>query len=139
MTKNVLILCTGNSCRSQMAEGLWRTIAGDAWAAFSAGSKPSGYVHPMAVQAMKLRGVDISMLQSKSLDQFVDTPFDLVVTVCDNAKDDCPVFVQAKRQVHWPFNDPADATGSDDEKLAVFVDIREQIERKITEFLSTDC
>ena len=90
----------------------------------------------MAVEAMNLRGVDISKLRSKSVNQFTDTPFDLIVTVCDNAKHDCPVFVNAKRQLHWPFEDPADAEGSNDQKLAVFVDVREQIEQAISQFLS---
>ena len=118
-----------------MAEGLWRELGRGEWEAFSAGSKPSGYVHPLAVEAMKQRGFDISMLESKSVEQYTDHPFDLVVTVCDNAKEDCPVLPGATQMLHWPFEDPADAQGSDPEKLAVFVHVRDQIENTIKDFL----
>ena len=90
--KRVLILCTGNSCRSQMAEALWEKLGEGEWAAASAGSKPAGYVHPLAVRAMRELDIDISANESKSLSQFQNQPFDLVVTVCDNAKESCPVF-----------------------------------------------
>ena len=136
MTKRVLILCTGNSCRSQMAEGLWRELGSGRWRSESAGSKPSGYVHPLAVEAMSRRGMDISDARSKSVDEFEGERFDLVVTVCDNARDACPVFPGAAEQLHWPFDDPADAEGTDEEKLAVFTRVREEIEQKIAGYLS---
>ncbi len=135
MTKRVLILCTGNSCRSQMAEALWEDLAKGAWESESAGSKPSGYVHPLAIRAMSELGVDISAGESKSLDWFRDQPFDLVVTVCDNAKESCPVFSGAKETLHWPFEDPADAVGTDDEKMTVFRRVRDEIRHKIQTFL----
>ena len=95
--KRVLILCTGNSCRSQMAEGLWNDLGKGEWQAYSAGSNPAGYVHESAVQAMNERGLDISSNQSKNVSEFVDQPIDLVVTVCDNAKDSCPTLPVRKR------------------------------------------
>ena len=136
MTKRVLILCTGNSCRSQMAEALWESLGKGEWQSESAGSKPSGYVHPLAIEAMEELGVDISANSSKSLDQFRDEPFDLVVTVCDNAKESCPVFPGAAKTLHWPFDDPADATGSDEEKMAVFRRVRDEIKQRIQAYLN---
>ncbi|WP_298862983.1 arsenate reductase ArsC [uncultured Gimesia sp.] len=133
--KRVLILCTGNSCRSQMAEELWETLGAGEWQAESAGSKPSGYVHPLAIQAMQELEIDLSTNTSKSLDQFKDQPFDLVVTVCDNAKESCPVFSGATETLHWPFDDPADATGSDDEKMHMFRRVRDEIKAKIESYL----
>ncbi len=136
--KRVLILCTGNSCRSQMAEDLWELLGEGKWESESAGSKPSGYVHPLAIEAMKELGRDLSSHQSKSLDQFQDQPFDLVVTVCDNAKEACPVFTGAKQTLHWPFDDPADATGSDDEKMVMFRRVRGEIKEKIQNYLRSN-
>ncbi|GAA4433923.1 arsenate reductase ArsC [Bremerella cremea] len=133
--KRVLILCTGNSCRSQMAEALWATLGEGAWEALSAGSKPSGYVHPLAIRAMQELDVDIADYQSKSASEFQQQPFDLVVTVCDNAKQDCPVYPNAKQTLHWPFDDPADATGTDEEKLPTFRRVRDEIKTKIADFL----
>lgn len=133
--KRVLILCTGNSCRSQMAEALWESLGKGEWEAESAGSKPSGYVHPLAIRAMQELEQDISSYQSKSLDQFKDQEFDLVVTVCDNAKESCPVFTGAKEMYHWPFDDPADATGTDDEKMVMFRRVRDEIREKIAGYL----
>ncbi len=138
MKKRVLILCTGNSCRSQMAEALWEKLAQGEWESESAGSKPSGYVHPLAIRAMNELGIDISAAESKSLDRFQDRPFDLVVTVCDNARESCPVFSGAKETLHWPFDDPADATGTDDEKMSVFRRVRDQIQDRIQAFLTGD-
>lgn len=132
----VLILCTGNSCRSQMAEALWETLGEGVWEAESAGSRPSGYVHPLAIRVIAELGIDISRFASKSLDQFRDQPFDLVVTVCDNAKEACPVFSCAKQTLHWPFEDPAVATGEDDDKLKVFRKVRDQIRQRIAEYLA---
>ncbi len=137
MTNRVLILCTGNSCRSQMAEALWESLGNGDWATASAGSKPSGYVHPLAIRAMHELDIDISAYESKSLQQFRDQEFDLVVTVCDNAKESCPVFPGAKQTLHWPFDDPADATGAtDDEKLVVFRRVRDEIRDKIATYLN---
>ena len=135
--KRVLILCTGNSCRSQMAEVLWNQLGRGNWQAESAGSNPAGYVHPLALQALEQEGLPVAGLTSKHLDQFADESFDLVVTVCDNAQQACPVFPGATEVKHWPFFDPADATGTDEEKFPVFVDVRNQIRDKIAEFLGS--
>ncbi len=134
--QRVLILCTGNSCRSQMAEALWASLGAGNWQSESAGSKPSGYVHPLAIRAMQELDIDISANASKSLDQFRDESFDLVVTVCDNAKDSCPVFPGAKQTLHWPFDDPADATGTDEEQIVVFRRVRDEIKEKIQKHLN---
>ncbi len=136
MTKRVLVLCTGNSCRSQMAEGIFRELGKGQWESFSAGSKPSGYVHPLAIEAMRKRGIDITQGTSKSVDVFAGQEFDLVVTVCDHANEACPVFPGAKDRQHWPFDDPADATGSVNEKMAFFTRVRDQIEKRIEAYLS---
>jgi arsenate reductase len=133
--KRVLILCTGNSCRSQMAEALWRQIAKGSWESFSAGSRPSGYVHPKAIEAMRESGVDISAYRSKPVSEFDGQPFDLVVTVCDNAREACPFFPGAKETLHWPFFDPAEATGSQDEQMAVFRRVRDEISATISSYL----
>jgi arsenate reductase len=133
--KRVLILCTGNSCRSQMAEALWRQIAKRTWESFSAGSRPSGYVHPKAIEAMRELGVDISAYRSKSVSEFDGQPFDLVVTVCDNAREACPFFPGAKETLHWPFFDPAEAEGSQDEQMAVFRRVRDEISATISSYL----
>jgi len=138
MTKSVLILCTGNSCRSQMAEALWNDLAGGEWQAFSAGSRPAGYVHPSAVKVLAELGLDLSRNRSKQVDEFRDRPFDLVVTVCDNARESCPVFPGAKRLAHWPFPDPAEAEGSEEEKLAVFRAVRDAIRERIRAFLQSE-
>lgn len=135
--KRVLILCTGNSCRSQMAEALWEQLGDGEWASESAGSKPSGYVHPLAIKAMEELGVDISSNESKSLDQFRDQNFDLVVTVCDNAKESCPVFPGATQTFHWPFDDPADATGTEEEQMLFFRRVRDEIKDKINSYLNS--
>ena len=132
----ILFLCTGNSCRSHMAEGWLRHIAGARFDAFSAGSRPAGFVHPLAVRAMSEAGVDISGHRSKSLDEFAGQEFDLLVTVCDDAREACPVFAGATRQVHWGFDDPARATGSDEERMVVFRRVRDEIGSCIREFLS---
>lgn len=133
--KRVLILCTGNSCRSQMAEGLWNQLGRGEWEAVSAGSKPSGYVHPLAIKTMKSIGVDLANARSKHVDEFDGVPFDLVVTVCDNAKESCPYFPNAKQTLHWPFEDPAEFRGSESEVEAGFARVRDQIASRITDFL----
>lgn len=118
-----------------MAEALWESLGKGNWKSESAGSKPSGYVHPMAIEAMKELDIDLSDHSSKSLDQFKEQPFDLVVTVCGNAKDACPVFPGAGQTLHWPFDDPADASGTDEEKMAVFRRVRDEIKEKIDSYL----
>lgn len=138
MAKTVLILCTGNSCRSQMAEALWNDLAGGAWQAVSAGSRPAGYVHPLAVQVLSELGLDLSRNRSKHVDEFRDRPFDLVVTVCDNARESCPTFPGASRIEHWPFPDPAEAEGTQEQKLAVFRAVRDAIRDRIRAFLQSE-
>ena len=133
--KRVLFLCTGNSCRSQMAEGLVNHFLGEAWDAYSAGTQPSGYVHPLAVQAMLELGINISGHRSKSTDELRDTHFDLVVTVCDDAAENCPVWLRGGRVVHIGFPDPAKATGSHIEQLDVFRQVRDAIREQVLEYL----
>ena len=134
-SKKVLILCTGNSCRSQMAEAIWQSH--ENWEAASAGSNPSGYVHPLAIKAMDEMGLPTEGLSSKHADLFQNQEFDLVVTVCDNAKESCPVYPGAKQLLHWPFPDPADAEGTDEEKMVVFRDVRDAIKSKIDDYVSS--
>jgi arsenate reductase len=135
MPKKVLVLCTGNSCRSQMAEAFWNSLGEGAWHAVSAGSDPAGYVHPMAIAAMGEVGIDISANKSKHVDQFVGEPFDVVLTVCSNAQANCPVFPGSVEALHWPFDDPAYATGTEEEKMAAFRAIRDQIRATIRDYL----
>ncbi len=132
--KRVLILCTGNSARSQMAEGLLRHIAGDRFEVESAGTIAS-FVRPQAIAAMAEIGIDISGHRSKCLDEFLATPFDYVITVCDNSNESCPVFPGKAERIHWSFDDPAAATGSDEQILAEFRRIREEIKARLETFL----
>lgn len=128
MTKPaVLILCTGNSCRSHLAEGLLRQVAGDLFDVYSAGSKPAGYVHPKAIAVMQELGIDISGHTSKHLSEFLDRKIDTVITVCGNADQACPMFPGQVNRYHWGFDDPAHATGTEEEILAVFRRVRDQI------------
>ncbi len=128
MTKRrILVLCTGNSCRSQMAEGFINHELRDHVEAVSAGSNPSGYVHPRAIEVMGELGIDISDGVSKHLERFLDQSFDVVVTVCDHAKESCPVFPGAVNTMHHGFTDPADATGSEEQILAEFRRVRDEI------------
>ena len=127
MKPTVLILCTGNSCRSHLAEGILRASAGDSLNVQSAGSKPAGYVHPLALQVMKEIGIDISGHRSKHLDEFLKQPIETVITVCGNADQACPMFPGQVNRHHWGFYDPANATGTDAEKLAVFRRVRDEI------------
>lgn len=120
-----------------MAEFLWNDLGRGEWQAVSAGSNPAGYVHPLAIRAMGELGLDLSAAESKRLDRFVSDPFDLVVTVCDNARESCPVFPGAKRTLHWPFRDPAHATGTEEERLTDFRGVRDEIRDRITRFLET--
>lgn len=123
----VLILCTGNSCRSHLAEGLLRQYAGDLLEVASAGSKPTGYVHPLAVQVMREAGVNISAHTSKHMNEFLNRQVETVITVCGNADAACPLFPSQVNHHHWPFDDPALATGTEAEKLALFRRVRDQI------------
>lgn len=125
----VLILCTGNSCRSHLAEGILRQAAGDLLNVQSAGSKPAGYVHPLAIQVMKEIGIDISGHRSKHMEELLNTNVETVITVCGNADQACPMFPGQVNRYHWGFDDPAHATGTDEEKLAVFRRVRDEIRR----------
>ena len=125
--KRVLILCTGNSCRSQMAEGWVNVEIGDSWQARSAGTRPADRVHPLAVKAMAEVGVVLSDARPEVVDTYLDQSWDLVVTVCDSARETCPVFPAPVEQLHISFCDPADAEGSDEERLAVFRKVRDEI------------
>jgi len=127
MKPTVLILCTGNSCRSHLAEGILRAAAGDVLDVQSAGSKPAGYVHPLAIQVMKEIGIDIASHHSKHMNDFLQQNVETVVTVCGNADQACPVFPGQVNRYHWGFDDPAHATGTDVEKLAVFRRVRDEI------------
>ena len=133
--KRVLFLCTGNSCRSQMAEGLVNHFLADTWQAFSAGTEPSGYVHPLAIKAMAELGIDISQNCSQSADEFKHTPLDLVITVCDDAAENCPVWLGQATVVHLGFPDPAKATGSEAEQMDVFRIVRDAIQTQILSYL----
>jgi arsenate reductase len=133
----VLFLCTGNSCRSHMAEGLLRTLGGDCFEVFSAGAKPAGYVHPLAIKVMRDIGIDISKHTSKSLDVFNGQQFDYLITVCDNAREACPAYSGATQQLHWSFDDPAHAPGNDEQQLTVFRRVRDEIRRHVELFLET--
>jgi arsenate reductase len=135
MAQRVLILCTGNSARSQMAEGLLRQLAGDQLEVFSAGSKPST-VNPLAIQVMTERGIDISSHRSKHLRQFLNQPLDYVITVCDNAAETCPVFPGRAERIHWSFPDPASTVGSVEERLQVFRNVRDAIEVQLKAWLA---
>jgi arsenate reductase len=127
----VLFLCTGNSIRSQMAEGLVNRFLGDKWEAFSAGTVPLGYVHPLAIRAMAELGIDISAERSKSVEEFRDAALDLVITVCDHAARDCPLWLGPGSVVHMGFPDPFYAIGTEDERLAVFRQVRDDIRQRV--------
>ena len=132
--KRVLFLCTGNSCRSQMAEGFLRDMAGDRFEVFSAGIKPT-QVNPLAIKVMAEAGIDISKHRSKSAMEFIGQKFDYVVTVCDNAKQTCPIFPGKYEKIHWDLEDPAEAQGSEEERLAFFRRIRDEIKNNIHVFI----
>jgi arsenate reductase len=135
--RRILFLCTHNSARSQMAEALLRALGGDRFDAFSAGTEATR-VRPFAVRAMTELGINISGQQSKTLDRYVDQPFDAVITVCDQANEACPVFFGAKERLHWSFPDPSKATGSEEEQLAVYRQIRDGIRARIERELLAD-
>lgn len=125
----VLILCTGNSCRSHLAEGILRAAADGVVRVASAGSKPAGYVHPLAIAAMQEIGIDIAAHHSKHLDEFLSQDVETVITVCGNADQVCPMFPGQVNRHHWGFDDPAHAEGTDEEKMAVFRRVRDEIRR----------
>jgi arsenate reductase (thioredoxin) len=129
MPPTVLILCTGNSCRSHMAEGILRAAAGDLLDVQSAGSNPTGYVHPLAIKALAEIGIDISAHHSKHMDEFLSQDVETVITVCGNADQACPMFPGQLNRHHWGFDDPAHATGSEDEQMAVFRRVRDEIHK----------
>ena len=132
----VLILCTGNSARSQMAEGLLRYLGGTRYEVFSAGTKPSG-VNPLAIEAMRESGIDISAQRSKSVAELTGDTFQTVITVCDNAAAECPVFPGVPDQVHWSLADPAAVSGTREEKLAAFRRVRDELESRIRFFVGS--
>lgn len=133
--QNVLILCTGNSARSQMAEGLLKALAGERMNVYSAGSKPS-VVNPFAIQAMAERGIDISHYRSKHLNEFLSRPFDYVITVCDNAAETCPLFPGRAERIHWSYPDPASVTGTEDERLQAFRAVRDKLQATLQAWLT---
>jgi arsenate reductase len=135
--KKVLFLCTGNSVRSQMAEGLLNAFGSGQWKVQSAGIIQS-YVHPLAIRVMEEIGIDISKKTSKSMDQFIKQRFDYVITLCDEAAKSCPSFGGQGKRLHWPFEDPAAVIGTTEERLAVFRRIRDEIKKKIEQFLKSE-
>ena len=130
--KRVLVLCTGNVARSQMAEGLLRHMAGDRFEVFSAGLSPS-HVRPNAIAVMKELGIDISHHRSKSMNEFLDTPFDYVITVCDHASEHCPVFPGPAKRIHWSIDDPV-APGGEEAQLAAFRRARDELKERLETF-----
>ena len=128
--KRVLFLCTHNSARSQMAEGLLRAAGGDRFDVFSAGTEAT-HVRPLAIRAMDEIDIDISGQQSKTLERYLHEPFDAVITVCDDANEACPVFLGAKERLHWSFPDPSKAAGNEEEQLAVYRSVRDAISARI--------
>ena len=131
--KRVLILCTGNSARSQMAEGLLRHLGGDRFEVFSAGVEAS-FVRPQAIEAMKEIGIDISQHRSKSVKEFLDEDFNYVITVCDNANQRCPVFPGTVRRIHWSIDDPV-VSGSEEAQLEAFRGARDEMKKRILAFI----
>jgi arsenate reductase (thioredoxin) len=129
--KRVLVLCTGNSCRSQMAEGWINHLLGARWEAHSAGTAPAARVHPLAVRAMAEIGVDIAGGKPEHVDVYLGQPWDLVITVCDSAKETCPVFPGPSSKLHVSFFDPAAAEGTDEEKMSVFRRVRDEIRERL--------
>jgi arsenate reductase (thioredoxin) len=134
--QRVLFLCTHNSARSQMAEGFLRSLAGHRFEVASAGTQATR-VHPLAIRAMVEVGIDLGGHTSKVVDAFVEQPWDYVITVCDAANEACPAFPKKSSRLHWSFEDPSQATGSDDQRLEIFRRVREQIRRRVTEWIRT--
>jgi len=136
MTPTILILCTGNSCRSHLAEGILRAALDDRYLVASAGSKPAGYVHPLAIRVMEEIGIDISGHRSKHLNEFLNQELDTVFTVCGNADQACPIFPGLVNRHHWGFDDPALAVGSEEAQLVVFRRVRDEIRRVFEAYAS---
>lgn len=137
MKKKILFLCTGNAARSQMAEGLARADHGDVLEVVSAGSRPAGWVHPLAIRALADVGIDAAGQTSKSADQFIDEPFDVVVTVCDSAAQDCPMWPGAKRIEHWPIEDPSYGPDDPATRPDRFAATRDELRGRINELVKT--
>jgi len=133
--KKVLFLCTGNSCRSQMAEAIVNARLGDRWQAFSAGTRPAGYVHPKAIAALAEIGIQHHG-RSKLADEFREADLDLVVTVCDSAAEECPIWVRKGQRIHLSFPDPAKAEGTDEQIMDVFRAVRDDIEKEMVRLLN---
>lgn len=133
--RKILILCTGNSCRSHMAEGILRHLAGDIFDVHSAGSHPTGYVHPLAIEALAEIGIDISHHESKHLDRFLDAGIDTVITVCGNASDACPVFPGQTQRHHWGFDDPPKAARPGESEKDAFRRIRDEIHKVLQAYI----
>lgn len=137
MNRSVLFLCTGNCVRSQMAEAIVNARYSKEWRAFSAGTRPAGFVHPMAIQV--LHEIDIEHRgESKNVEQFRDQDFDLVITVCDDANEECPVWLGRGKRVHEGFRDPAKVDGTDEQRLAAFREVRDEMLKKIPELIYID-
>ena len=134
MRRKVLFLCTGNSCRSQMAEAIVNARLGDIWEAYSAGTQPAGYIHPLALRALAEIGIQHEGA-SKRADEYRAVPFDLVVTVCDDVEENCPVWLGQGKRLHLGFPDPAKAAGTDDEVMATFRQVRDDIARQVPDLL----
>jgi arsenate reductase len=137
MKKRILFLCTGNAARSQMAEGLARAYHGDVLEVVSAGSRPAGWVHPLAIRALAALGIDASEQTSKSAEPFLDQHFDVVVTVCDSAAQDCPLWPGAARIEHWPIVDPSYGPDDPATRYDRFVATRDELEKRIDELVTT--
>jgi arsenate reductase len=135
MKKRVLFLCTHNSARSQMAEGLLRKMAGDQFAVFSAGTEQTR-VQPLAIEAMRESGIDITGHRSKTLDELAGENFDYVITVCDRANESCPIFPGSTERIHWSFDDPTAVTGTEEQKLRAFRTVRDAIQQRLRIFLT---
>ena len=131
MKRQLLFLCTGNSARSQMAEALVNHFRGEQWQAVSAGTHPTGYVHPLAIQALKEIGIEISNARSKSIEEFRNADFDLVITVCDSAAEECPLWLGKGKRIHIGFQDPAKGT------LEYFRSVRDDIKQRVIEYIDS--
>ena len=136
--KRGLVLCTGNSCRSQMAEALINKLGKGYFCAVSAGAKPSGYFHPLSLKIIKEEGIPTEGLHSKSWDEFKSQKFDFVITVCDNAKQTCPIWPGQPNMIHWSIADPGEAQGTEEEKLVYFRAAFNDLKQRITQFLATN-
>jgi len=135
--KRILFLCTGNSCRSQMAQVIMDRLGKGRFEAFSAGSKPAGYVHPLAIKTLEEAKLPTGGLRSKSWEEFQGQPFDFVITVCDRAKEACPIFPGQPATAHWGFEDPAEAAGTDEHKARIFRKVFTEIRKRIELFLAS--